>query len=557
MSTTSYKAKTVREAAEGNWLYILSALAPQIEPALKKAGRHVSCPIHGGKDGFRLFKDAPLTGGGVCNTCGKFHDGFKLLMQLNGWGFRDCLTEVAEYLGVEKEENERFKSERNSAKAPAKQEAKSDTPRIAGSEKLPQPVKGILLEHSKAPYMHNAGNVESYYVSVREASGKAKTVWGVDLERAVSNATPPVSIGDNVVLTCHGTKYVTVKTEVKDDTGAATEKSIQVVRKEWSIEQSGASSKGEVESVPSLGDRSVTKAVECTSETIPEEIPETERKNVVPMFREQPKPWLLELQEDMQKRMEREKVYSARLHEKIENLWAECVPYSNPLSEPMRLYFKSRELLFRTDLVEETDCLRFHPEMVYYDEDGNEVGKFPTIVCAIRDVEGNIVTLHRTYLTPAGKKAKVDSPKKMMPIPGGLNVNGAAVRLGKPADGILGLAEGLETALSAYRVTGIPVWSTVNATLLESFEIPDGVHTVLIWADKDKSYTGERSAQVLKTRLEKRGIHAIILSPRAPIPAKAKSMDWNDILMTQGRFGFPSGIVLRAAIDNRPKSVSV
>ena len=30
-----------------------------------------------------------------------------------------------------------------------------------------------------------------------------------------------------------------------------------------------------------------------------------------------------------------------------------------------------------------------------------------------------------------------------------------AVRLGEPTEGILGLAEGLETALSAYRVTQI------------------------------------------------------------------------------------------------------
>lgn len=34
----------------------------------------------------------------------------------------------------------------------------------------------------------------------------------------------------------------------------------------------------------------------------------------------------------------------------------------------------------------------------------------------------------------------------MMPIPDGLDVNGAAIRLGEPTEGILGVAEGLETA---------------------------------------------------------------------------------------------------------------
>ncbi|NMS31090.1 DNA primase, partial [Vibrio parahaemolyticus] len=102
-------------------------------------------------------------------------------------------------------------------------------------------------------------------------------------------------------------------------------------------------------------------------------------------------------------------------------------------------------------------------------------------------------------------------------IPDGLDVNGAAIRLGEPTEGILGVAEGLETALSAYRVTQIPVWSTVNATLMESFEVPEGVHTVLIWADKDKSVTGEKSANVLKAKLEKRGIRVYVLLPKLPI----------------------------------------
>ncbi|MBO0217089.1 DNA primase, partial [Vibrio sp. Vb2880] len=88
------------------------------------------------------------------------------------------------------------------------------------------------------------------------------------------------------------------------------------------------------------------------------------------------------------------------------------------------------------------------------------------------DAKGNLVTLHRTYLTKSGKKAKVECAKKMMPVPDGLSVTGGAVRLGMPTEGVLGLAEGLETALSGFRATHIPTWSTVNATLLENFEVP-------------------------------------------------------------------------------------
>lgn len=57
---------------------------------------------------------------------------------------------------------------------------------------------------------------------------------------------------------------------------------------------------------------------------------------------------------------------------------------------------------------------------------------------------------------------------------------------------------------------------------MESFEVPEGVHTVLIWADKDKSVTGEKSANVLKAKLEKRGIRVYVLLPKLPDPAQSE-----------------------------------
>ncbi len=45
-----YKADEVRSLAKGQWLFILAHLMPELEPALKKAGKsHVTCPFHGGK----------------------------------------------------------------------------------------------------------------------------------------------------------------------------------------------------------------------------------------------------------------------------------------------------------------------------------------------------------------------------------------------------------------------------------------------------------------------------------------------------------------------------
>lgn len=86
--TNSDKRPTGNLAAsvKDQWVEILSVLAPELEEALDNYNSkvpHVPCPGHGGTDGFRLFKDVNSTGGGVCNTCGYFKDGFRLLAWIN------------------------------------------------------------------------------------------------------------------------------------------------------------------------------------------------------------------------------------------------------------------------------------------------------------------------------------------------------------------------------------------------------------------------------------------------------------------------------------------
>lgn len=84
------------QQCQGHWPKILAALSPSLHPALEKmasglpAGQtHVKCPVHGGKDGFRIFQDAAknesgfISGGAICNTCGNFRNGFQLLEWLD------------------------------------------------------------------------------------------------------------------------------------------------------------------------------------------------------------------------------------------------------------------------------------------------------------------------------------------------------------------------------------------------------------------------------------------------------------------------------------------
>lgn len=91
----------IRMRASGSWLYILEALAPELEQVIMKPGkRHIDCPVHGGTKGFRLFRDAGLSGGGICSTCGPKPDGFSLLMWLRDWCFPEALLAVANVLGL-------------------------------------------------------------------------------------------------------------------------------------------------------------------------------------------------------------------------------------------------------------------------------------------------------------------------------------------------------------------------------------------------------------------------------------------------------------------------
>lgn len=97
-------ATIVRRRAEGRWEDIYARLAPELDAAIRVKGRHVPCPVHGGKDGFRLHKTA-TNGLAVCNTCrefaGKYLDGFAVLMWLRGWRFPQALEAVASIVAPE------------------------------------------------------------------------------------------------------------------------------------------------------------------------------------------------------------------------------------------------------------------------------------------------------------------------------------------------------------------------------------------------------------------------------------------------------------------------
>lgn len=122
--------------------------------------------------------------------------------------------------------------------------------------------------------------------------------------------------------------------------------------------------------------------------------------------------------------------------------------------------------------------------------DSDEGRSIPCLYALASNEYGEPIYKHLTYIEE-GKKAQVATVRKMHTLK---EYQGSvAVKLFQ-ADSVLGVAEGIESALSAASIYKMPVWSSINATLMQKFRAPTGVRTLYIFADNDKNGTGLAAA---------------------------------------------------------------
>ena len=193
-------------------------------------------------------------------------------------------------------------------------------------------------------------------------------------------------------------------------------------------------------------------------------------------------------------------------------IWSESQPVAE--GDPVALYLANR-----TGIVGIPGCIRFHGALPYRHEDGR-ITRHPAMVAKVQDADGNGVAIHRTYLTSDGQKASVPSAKKIV---GGLS-HCSAVRLMPPAE-CIGIAEGIETALSASIRFAVPTWAAISANGLEKWIPPAGTARVMVFGDNDLSYTGQAAAFALAKRLTATGITTEIHIPDRP------GTDWADYMI--------------------------
>jgi len=204
--------------------------------------------------------------------------------------------------------------------------------------------------------------------------------------------------------------------------------------------------------------------------------------------------------------------------QRLARLWAQCVPLVP--GDPATLYLKRRGFAGVWPLPQ---CLRLHRALPYWEGD-NKVGEYPAMLATLTAPDGRIVALHRTYLTADGSRAPVPSVKKLTGTAGPLA--GACIALHRPRDGVIGIAEGIETALAAWCGSTVPTVAAYSAGNLAAWRWPAGVRTVVVFADHDPA--GLEAADKVRARALAAGLHCQVMTPTDA------GTDWCDVWAQRG-----------------------
>ena len=197
-----------------------------------------------------------------------------------------------------------------------------------------------------------------------------------------------------------------------------------------------------------------------------------------------------------------------RRRDRARALWHGAVPVPGT---PGYLYLQKRGLPWLATSI----ALRYRPDTPH----PKGGGKHAALIAAVTDFAGDLLAVHRTYITRDGQKADVEPVRATLAL-----LEGGAIRL-EPfdCDKPLVIGEGIETSASAGRLIGTPAWSAVaSANLGHSLRLPPEVRSVVVAADPDDP--GERAAVAAALRWRAEGREVRIARPE---PGRG---DFNDML---------------------------
>ena len=142
---------------------------------------------------------------------------------------------------------------------------------------------------------------------------------------------------------------------------------------------------------------------------------------------------------------------------------------------------------------------------------------YPVMLCAIRDLESNIIGVHRTYLASNGKgKAPVEVQKKILG-----KTKGGFFQTVQPQNKLI-ICEGIENALTLYQVMEIPTWAAISAGNLPNLRPPKNLEIILAL---DNDPAGLQFGEKALNTWTSLGLDVKVAKP-------PRGKDFNDLLKT-------------------------
>lgn len=194
-------------------------------------------------------------------------------------------------------------------------------------------------------------------------------------------------------------------------------------------------------------------------------------------------------------------------------LWRASRSIAGTLAE---LYLTHRSLSFP----EPPQWLRFHPTCFHRAHDDAPLEQWPALIAGVTDLSGNLTGIHRTWLARDGTdKAPLAEPRRALG-----NLLGHGVRF-LPADDVLVVTEGLETALSIRAALAtLPLLAALSAAHLGAIILPHTLQRLYIASDHDAE--GHTAARHLAARASAAQIE--------PHRLLSQHNDWNQDLVENG-----------------------